>query len=88
LQKRQSECVRLVFTQKTIRIRLSSIISFHYKKLKRKEANTMLFSLHERGQGMVEYALILVLIALVVITALTIMGPILKNTYNTINSKL
>jgi pilus assembly protein Flp/PilA len=48
----------------------------------------MLFALHERGQGMVEYALILVLMALVVITALTIMGPIIKNTYSTINSKL
>ena len=61
---------------------------FHHKKFKRKEEKTMLFSLHERGQGMVEYALILVLMALVVITALTIMGPIIKNTYSTINSKL
>lgn len=29
----------------------------------------------QRGQGMVEYALILVLVAVVVIAALTIMGP-------------
>jgi pilus assembly protein Flp/PilA len=48
----------------------------------------MLFSLHERGQGMVEYALILVLIALVVIGTLTVMGPVIRNTYSTINSKL
>ncbi|HEY3312767.1 MAG TPA: pilus assembly protein [Anaerolineales bacterium] len=48
----------------------------------------MLFSLQERGQGMVEYALILVFVALVVIAVLTITGPIVGNTYSTINSKL
>lgn len=48
----------------------------------------MLFSLKERGQGMVEYALILVLVAIVVIAALTIMGPLVSNIFNTINSNL
>jgi pilus assembly protein Flp/PilA len=48
----------------------------------------MLFSLDEKGQGMVEYALILVLVAMVVIVALTVFGPILRNTYNTINASL
>ena len=48
----------------------------------------MLFSLKERGQGMVEYALILVLVAVVVIAALTIMGPVIGNIFSTINSKL
>ncbi|MEI7845009.1 MAG: Flp family type IVb pilin [Chloroflexota bacterium] len=48
----------------------------------------MLFSLKERGQGMVEYALILVLVAVVVIAALTIMGPLVKNIFNTINASL
>ena len=48
----------------------------------------MLFSLREKGQGMVEYALILVLIAMVVIVALTITGPIITNTYNSINASL
>ncbi len=48
----------------------------------------MLFALREKGQGMVEYALILVLIAMVVIVALTISGPIIKNTYSTINANL
>ena len=33
------------------------------------------FLRHHRGQGMVEYALILVLVAVIVIAALTIMGP-------------
>ena len=48
----------------------------------------MLFSLKERGQGMVEYALILVLVAVVVIAALTIMGPLVTNVFNTINASL
>jgi len=34
----------------------------------------MLFAAKEKGQGLVEYALILVLIAVVVIAVLTIMG--------------
>jgi pilus assembly protein Flp/PilA len=42
----------------------------------------------EQGQGMVEYALILVLVAVVVIAALTIMGPLVKNVFETINSSL
>jgi pilus assembly protein Flp/PilA len=48
----------------------------------------MLFSLKERGQGMVEYALILVLVAVVVIAALTIMGPLVQNVFNTVNKSL
>jgi pilus assembly protein Flp/PilA len=48
----------------------------------------MLFSLKERGQGMVEYALILVLVAIVVIAALTIMGPLVANIFSTINASL
>lgn len=48
----------------------------------------MLFSLKERGQGMVEYALILVLVAVVVIAALTIMGPLVTNVFSTINNSL
>ena len=41
-----------------------------------------------RGQGLVEYALILVLIAIVVIVALMILGPIIGNTFSTINNSL
>jgi pilus assembly protein Flp/PilA len=48
----------------------------------------MLFSLKEKGQGMVEYALILVLVAMVVIVVLTITGPLVRNTYSSINAKL
>ena len=48
----------------------------------------MMLSLKERGQGMVEYALILVLVAVVVIAALTIMGPLVRNVFSTINNSL
>jgi len=53
---------------------------------RRKKA--MLFSLKEKAQGMVEYALILVLVAVVVIAALTIMGPLVRNVFSTINASL
>lgn len=42
----------------------------------------------KKGQGMVEYALILVLIAVVVIAALTVMGPLISNVFSTINASL
>ena len=48
----------------------------------------MLFAPKERGQGLVEYALILVLVAVVVIAVLLILGPIIGNVFSTINSNL
>ncbi len=42
----------------------------------------------EKGQGLVEYALILVLVAIVVIAALMILGPVIGNTFSSINSSL
>jgi pilus assembly protein Flp/PilA len=54
----------------------------------RKEARIMLTSRTELGQGLVEYALILVLVALVVIAALLILGPVIGNTFSSINSSL
>jgi pilus assembly protein Flp/PilA len=48
----------------------------------------MLFARNEKGQGLVEYALILVLVAIVVIAALIILGPIIGNTFSTINDSL
>lgn len=41
-----------------------------------------------RGQGLVEYALILVLVAIVVIAALMILGPVIGNAFSTINNSL
>jgi pilus assembly protein Flp/PilA len=48
----------------------------------------MLFSPQERGQGLVEYAIILVLVALVVIVVVRLIGPKIGNTFSTINSSL
>ncbi len=42
----------------------------------------------QKGQGMVEYALVLVLVAVVVIAALTVMGPQVKNVFGTVNGSL
>ncbi len=42
----------------------------------------------ENGQALVEYALILVLIAIVVIAMLTGLGGSVNNTFSTVNSAL
>ena len=48
----------------------------------------MLFSPKEKGQGMVEYALIIVLIAIVVIAGLTLLGPRINTVFSQISSSL
>ncbi len=48
----------------------------------------MLFAPKQKGQGLVEYALILVLVAVVVIAVLTLLGPIIGNVFSKINSNL
>lgn len=42
----------------------------------------------ERGQGLVEYALILVMVAIVVIVILVILGPAISNVYSNIVANL
>jgi pilus assembly protein Flp/PilA len=46
------------------------------------------FIKEEEGQGMVEYGLIVALVAIVVIAALTIMGPKIKNVFNKVTNSL
>jgi pilus assembly protein Flp/PilA len=53
-----------------------------------KEVNAMLFSPKEKGQGMVEYALIIVLIAIVVIVILTLLGTQISVVFSEISSAL
>ena len=48
----------------------------------------MLFLPREEGQGLVEYALILVLVAIVVIAILVILGPTIGNVFSTIVDSL
>jgi len=48
----------------------------------------MLFAQKEKGQGLVEYALILVLVAVVVIAVLTLLGPLVANVFSKINNNL
>ncbi len=42
----------------------------------------------QSGQGLVEYALVLVLVALVVIAVLMLLGPIIGNVFSTLNNSL
>ena len=50
--------------------------------------NIMLFAPKEKGQGLVEYAIILALVAIVVIAVMRLLGPKIGNTFSTINSSL
>ena len=42
----------------------------------------MLFAPREKGQGLVEYALILMLVAIVVIIVLALLGPAIGNVFS------
>jgi pilus assembly protein Flp/PilA len=48
----------------------------------------MLFHPNEKGQGLVEYAIILALVAIVVIAVVRLLGPKLGDTYSTIQNSL
>jgi pilus assembly protein Flp/PilA len=46
----------------------------------------MLYQPAEQGQGLVEYALILVMVAMVVIIILALLGPAIGNTFSNVVS--
>ena len=48
----------------------------------------MLFYPQEKGQGLVEYAIIVVFVAIVVIAIMRLVGPRVGNIFSTINSSL
>jgi len=48
----------------------------------------MLFLPREEGQGLVEYGLILLLVAIVVIAILVMLGPVVGNLYSNIIQEL
>jgi pilus assembly protein Flp/PilA len=67
----------------------NATITFRKSFFKSKERRkAMLFAPKEKGQGLVEYALILVLVAIVVIAVLMLLGPIIGGVFSTINNSL
>jgi pilus assembly protein Flp/PilA len=48
----------------------------------------MLYTPKEKGQGLVEYALILVLVAIVVIVVLALLGPAIGDVFSAIMSAI
>ena len=48
----------------------------------------MLCKARSKGQGLVEYALLLVLITLVVILVLFVLGPVIGNVFTRLNSSM
>lgn len=46
------------------------------------------FVRNEEGQGMAEYALILALVAIIVIIALTVLGPTIGNKINEVSDRM
>ena len=53
-----------------------------------REVREMLYLPREEGQGLVEYALILVLVAIVVIVILALLGPAIANIFSNIVSNI
>ena len=48
----------------------------------------MLFAPKEKGQGLVEYAIILAFVAIVVISVVRLLGPRIGDTFSTIASSM
>jgi pilus assembly protein Flp/PilA len=48
----------------------------------------MLFAPKEKGQGLIEYAIILSLVALIVILVMWLLGPRIGNSYSNISSSV
>ena len=48
----------------------------------------MLFAPQEKGQGLVEYAIILTFVAIVVIAIMRLLGPKVGNTFSSMNNSI
>ncbi len=48
----------------------------------------MLYSIREHGQGLVEYAFLFLLIALIVIAVLLLLGPMIGNVFSNLGNKM
>ena len=73
---------------RTRRVYTDHRVSSHTRIVKGVNAMLRSFFAKEDGQGLVEYALILVLIAIVVIGILTLLGGKVSQVFSTINSGL
>ena len=60
----------------------------HHSHLSSERNPTMLTWKDQKGQGLVEYALILVLVAVVVIVILALLGPAIGNVFSNIISNI
>ena len=58
------------------------------QKINSKGNNPMLFAPKEKGQGLVEYAIILAFVAIVVIAVMRLIGPEVGNTFSNISNSL
>ncbi|HXF83929.1 MAG TPA: Flp family type IVb pilin [Anaerolineales bacterium] len=48
----------------------------------------MFFSSNQKGQGLIEYAMLLVFVAIVVVAVMYLIGPKVGNIFSSINSSL
>ena len=48
----------------------------------------MFFAPKEKGQGLVEYAIILAFVAIIVIAVMRLLGPKIGNTFTNINNQI
>ena len=48
----------------------------------------MLYRARVRGQGLVEYALLILLVALVIFVVLIVFGPVIGNVFTKLNSSM
>ncbi len=73
---------------------MTNILSYNEESVRHiqiicmKRSYAMLFLPREEGQGLVEYALILVLVAVVVIAILSLLGPTIGNVFSDIIRQL
>jgi pilus assembly protein Flp/PilA len=65
-------------------IAVNRFIAVHRSMPANKGGFIMLFSLKEKGQGLVEYALILILASIIVVVILYLLGPAIGNLYSNI----
>lgn len=73
---------------KTGVIKLLNIILIFLADLHSERNLSMLFPQQQKGQGLVEYAIILVFVAIVVIAVIRLLGPKIGNIFSTVNSSL